>query len=786
MGFESFAFCNCEACAGARSEPQYAGDGLAGLTGDKPVWSLDQIVAALTRWDARWGPETVPYTFYTSAPAHLAGKQDWQGFVSFSPEQREAARLAMDLIADVANLHFIERPDDGTVPSGANPRLTFSTSLSTAQHFTGYADVEFAETFELGDAHRITSAELMLNAHRWNGGMEPGARPFLVLMHEILHAVGLPHPADYNRNANEEITYSKHAIYAQDSVQFTVMSYFSASVTGSKHAGFAQTPLLHDVAALQTLYGANTATRASDTVYGYGSTAGRSMFDFAQNPAPIFTIWDAGGIDRLDFTNTNAVVDLDLSAGAFSDAFNMTGNISIAHGVTIEHANGGGAGDRLVGNAANNVLRGMGGDDRLDGGEGDDLLDGGDGRDAADYSAASNGLDIDLSRTGAQDTGFGKDTLVGLEILYGSDHADRLAGGGAAEEIYGGLGSDILYGRDGDDRLEGEDQNDQLYGDAGRDTLIGGSGFDLLAGQDGDDRLEGGGQDDQLYGDAGQDVLVGGAGNDRMLGQDGGDGVFGEDGNDALSGGAGFDLLAGQNGDDRLEGGDQDDMLYGDAGQDTLYGQSGDDRLFGQDGSDGLFGDDGADTISGGAGLDLLAGQNGDDRLEGGDEDDQLYGDAGEDTLVGGTGADLMLGQDGSDGAYGEDGNDTISGGAGFDLLAGQDGDDRLHGGENDDQLYGDAGDDRLTGGPGADSLVGGLGADVFDLERVAELDVARDFNRNEGDRVSLGGLRFNSLTVADVNGDGVQDSQLVYDGGSFVALGVSDLTLDGWNALVL
>jgi len=52
--------------------------------------------------------------------------------------------------------------------------------------------------------------------------------------------------------------------------------------------------------------------------------------------------------------------------------------------------------------------------------------------------------------------------------------------------------------------------------------------------------------------------------------------------------------------------------------------------------------------------------------------------------------------------------------------------------------------------------------------------------------RIALGGLRFDTLTVSDLDGDGRQDSTLTYAGGTFVALGVGDLTLDGWNALVV
>jgi serralysin len=137
------------------------------------------------------------------------------------------------------------------------------------------------------------------------GTYAPGGRMFMVTMHEIMHALGMPHPGNYNRLPNEPILYDKHAEYMQDSLQYTVLSYFAAAETGAQHGfgspgmgRFASTPLLHDVAVLQALYGPNLATRAGDTVYGYGSTAGRSQFDFDANARPVIAIWDGGGLDR--------------------------------------------------------------------------------------------------------------------------------------------------------------------------------------------------------------------------------------------------------------------------------------------------------------------------------------------------------------------------------------------------------------------------------------------------------------------------------------------------------
>ena len=82
--------------------------------------------------------------------------------------------------------------------------------------------------------------------------------------HEIGHAIGLAHPGLYNGGSP---TYDKDAFYQQDTHQYTVMSYFYADNTGADwRAGdgvwrYAQTPMVHDIMALQSIYGVETATR---------------------------------------------------------------------------------------------------------------------------------------------------------------------------------------------------------------------------------------------------------------------------------------------------------------------------------------------------------------------------------------------------------------------------------------------------------------------------------------------------------------------------------------------
>ena len=158
----------------------------------------------------------------------------------------------------------------------------------------------------------------------------------------------------------------------------------------------------------------------------------------------------------------------------------------------------------------------------------------------------------------------------------------------------------------------------------------------------------------------------------------------------------------------------------------TETGTVGDDQMRGHYGSDDMSGLGGNDTIFGRGGADRIHGGAGDDKLVAGGGDDIVYGGGGEDIINGG------------------DGNDRIFGGADRDRLIGSVGDDSLYGGEGNDVLRGDDGNDLLVGGAGRDVMLGGDGADtfVFDLADNASMDVIRDFNAEEGDRIVVEGLQ--------------------------------------------
>src|SRR5262245_55244572 len=210
--------------------------------------------------------------------------------------------------------------------------------------------------------------------------------------------------------------------------------------------------------------------------------------------------------------------------------------------------NGTDDGDTLYGTNDGDIISTFGGDDVLKGFGGADALDGGDGIDSAFYGDSTAAVTVNLA-TGVGSGGSAQgDTLVQIENLYGSAHADTLTGADWDNDLHGLAGDDILSGRDGTDRLYGEDGLDTLSGGAGADRLDGGAGIDTASyieattgvridlvglgnganGQGGDaegdiliaiENLIGSNYSDTLNGNDVANVLLGGGGNDEIDGR---------------------------------------------------------------------------------------------------------------------------------------------------------------------------------------------------------------------------------------------------------------------------
>ena len=502
-------------------------------------YSTSQAAVQLTRSGLSWNgyqvynkPVALTFSFLDSTTT--ASPRGDKGIVAFNSAQQAAAMQSLQAWSDLANIKFTQ------VASGG--RLTFAnyTQFSNGQPANDQAYAYLPSTSKAGGSMWF---DYNISNIRSPDKYEYGRQ---TITHELGHALGLSHPGDYNSGTGV-ISYSASATYVEDSRQYSLMSYWSETNTGAKFNGhYAVAPLLHDIAAIQRLYGANMTTRTGNTVYGFDSNSGRDYYSASSSSdVLIFSVWDAGGNDTLNFSRYGQNQLINLNAQTFSNVGGLIGNVSIALGAVIENAIAGAGNDSVIGNAVANLLRGNAGSDRLYGNDGNDALYGDDGND----------------------------------LLYGGNGIDTLNGDGGNDRIWGSEGDDLLYGGSGNDTLNGENGNDRLWGGEGVDILYGGNGNDTLYGENGNDRLYGGENDDLLYGGNGNDTLYGENGNDRL---------WGGEGADALYGGSGNDILYGENGNDRLEGGAGIDRLYGGGGADKLYGGDGNDLFIFTRASDSL------------------------------------------------------------------------------------------------------------------------------------------------------------------------------------------------------
>ncbi|WP_332847147.1 M10 family metallopeptidase C-terminal domain-containing protein [Pseudomonas lactucae] len=305
---------------------------------DKPSYSTDKAAKHLTRSGSRWSDRNKDKKIdlsYTLAPG-------------FTSAEKHRIREGLKSWAEVTNVTFTENATgrDGVLKIKGLP-----------DYPGGWATLP-NPYFEEGSVNVGTS--------RTHTKLEHGTQFDKTFVHEVGHAIGLKHP------------HGDVEPYREDTSAYTVMSYHDASFGDHPYERKkVSAPMLHDIAAVQRLYGANTETRKTDTTYGFNANAGRDFYTLkSARDKPVFCVWDAGGTDTLDFSGFRQDQKISLKAESFSDVGGMTGNVSIAKGVTVENAVGGFGHDTLIGNTANN---------RLTGGPGADTLEGNGGRNVFAY-----------------------------------------------------------------------------------------------------------------------------------------------------------------------------------------------------------------------------------------------------------------------------------------------------------------------------------------------------------------------------------------------------------------
>ncbi|MFN9285993.1 MAG: M10 family metallopeptidase C-terminal domain-containing protein, partial [Planctomyces sp.] len=255
----------------------------------------------------------------------------------------------------------------------------------------------------------------------------------------------------------------------------------------------------------------------NDSLFG-GLGNDTYLFQPAETPETDF-ISEAlnAGSDTVDFSAITDNLTFAINTNAIQPA-HLGRSLQLNAGDRIENVIGCGYGNRLTGNALNNVLQGGYGSDELIGGAGNDTLVGSYGN---DILVGGQGDDLCYGMIGDDTYIFHPAVSPEADIIFepADGGIETLNFTSCILPVTLRLNTSFVQQADlfrtlqlnSPSRFEnavGGSGNDHLTGNTLANSLTGGPGADMLEGGPGNDRLNGGSGSDELRGDSGDDLYV--------------------------------------------------------------------------------------------------------------------------------------------------------------------------------------------------------------------------------------------------------------------------------------
>lgn len=361
--------------------------------------------------------DNITFSFNSSIPAeyyNYSSNELIDSWTSLSTEQEDVVRSIIEELNDLVGITIEETSLTGDIRFNI---VDMNANTSGFSFFPG--NDSFAGDIFLSSDFNTLPQEYSLDIGEWG---------YSTIVHELGHALGLKHPFEGSNVLATNLDDVNHSI-----MSYTNINSYSASLSFSnKGISIDYNQIqpsfysLYDVAALQAIYGVNENTNTEDNIY----TTSFTNYE-------VITIWDAGGIDTIDLSQTKGETTLDLRAGSLNSVDQYTlsevidiqidiatqnsaqryhswivenitdlyesdnlytgiDNFAIATGVVIENITTGSGNDIITDNEVDNYIVTSAGNDKIYlGNGGNDFVDGGDGNDSLYLDLAKNQISVD-------------------------------------------------------------------------------------------------------------------------------------------------------------------------------------------------------------------------------------------------------------------------------------------------------------------------------------------------------------------------------------------------------